>query len=47
MTIKIEMSEEEIQLDSARAVKVHSFSGLEDVSEFINKVNDALNQSKV
>lgn len=44
--VMIEMNEEEIQKDASNAVKKHNFSGLEDVTEFINKVNEALDQVK-
>lgn len=46
MALEIEMSEEEIQKDSSSAVKAHSFSGLEEVTVFINKVNEELNKIK-
>ena len=44
--LQIEMLEEEIQKDALSAVKIHNFSGLEEVTGFIDKVNKALDQVK-
>lgn len=44
--VAIEMTDEEVQSDAHHASKVHNFTGLEEITEFIGNVNEILNKAK-